>query len=346
MLIIVLNPPRQQGHAVMNTTAITTTAPRKRPARRARNAVTITAADGDALAAALAKESKSVNTRRAYKSAIDGLREFLAATAQALSDSSLAAYIATLHARGLAPASGRQVLAAVRFAARKAGVDSPVGEQSKDAMKGFARDGAGRGRGQAAALSWRQADTAAAVASTGGVRGKRDAAIIAVMSDALLRSSELRALQVGDFTTADDGTGRLTIRKSKTDQTGKGAVMFLGAPTVDRVTAWLTVAGIDGGHLFRQVRRGGHVGDGALSTNAIARIIKSRVAGTGIDAKRISGHSARIGGAVELAAAGESIASMQTAGRWSSPDMPGRYARAELASRGAVARRRYGIAGS
>jgi len=330
----------------MNSTAITTNAARKRPARRARNAVTITAADANALAAALAHESVAANTRRSYKSAVDGLRDFLAATAQPLTDKSLAAYIATMQSRGLAPASGRQVLAAVRWSARKAGIDSPIGERCRECMAAFARQGAGRGRGQAAALSWRQADTAAAVASSGGVRGKRDAAIIAVMSDALLRSSELRALQVADFTTADDGTGRLRIRKSKTDQTGKGAVMFLGAPTVDRVTAWLTVAGIDGGHLFRQVRRGGHVGGGALSTNAIARIVKSRVAGTGIDAKRISGHSARIGGAVELAAAGESIASMQTAGRWSSPDMPGRYARAELASRGAVARRRYGIAGS
>ena len=326
------------------STAISHTAnSRRRPARRGRASVTIAAARAAELADALGRESVTANTRRSYKSAIDALRAWLAETEQSLTDASLADYIATLDARGLAPASGRMVLAAVRFASRKAGVECPVAERCREVMSGFARSAAGRGRGQAAALAWRTADTAAAVASSDGPRGMRDAAIIAVMSDALLRSSELTELQVADFAVDTDGAGRLTIRKSKTDVEGKGAVMFLGAPTVERVQAWLAVAGIANGRLFRQVRKGGHVGDDGLSTNAIARIVKSRVGSTGLDANRMSGHSARIGGAVELAAAGESLAAMQVAGRWSSPDMPGRYARAELAARGAVARRRYGI---
>ena len=49
-----------------------------------------------------------------------------------------------------------------------------------------------------------------------------------------------------------------------------------------------------------------------------------------------------MGSAQSLSAAGAGVVEMQQAGRWMLPDMPGRYARAQLADRGAVARLRYG----
>ncbi len=53
-------------------------------------------------------------------------------------------------------------------------------------------------------------------------------------------------------------------------------------------------------------------------------------------------HSLRVGAAQSLAAAGAGLVEMQTAGRWESPAMPARYARGQLAARGAVARLRHG----
>ena len=84
-----------------------------------------------------------------------------------------------------------------------------------------------------------------------------------------------------------------------------------------RVRAWLEAAGIAGGPMFQRLDKAGVEG-------------------------RVSGHSLRVGGAQSLAAAGASIVEMQTAGRWQSPSMPGRYARGQLAARGAVAKLRYG----
>ena len=49
-----------------------------------------------------------------------------------------------------------------------------------------------------------------------------------VMSDAMLRVSELCALVVEDVTFEPDGSGRLIIGFSKSDQEGKGAVQYLG----------------------------------------------------------------------------------------------------------------------
>ena len=73
------------------------------------------------------------------------------------------------------------------------------------------------------------------------------------------------------------GSGRLLVGASKTDQEGRGAVLYLGALTVSRVNAWLAAAGHQDGPLFRRVRRGGRVeGDpgrrGAMSNRRGGRV--------------------------------------------------------------------------
>ena len=166
-------------------------------------------------------------------------------------------------------------------------------------------------------------------------------ALLQVMSDGLLRLSEVVALQVADIDTMPDGSGRITIARSKTDQEGKGVTLYLGASTMARVLAWQEAAGVQAGALFRAMRRGGHVQPGGMSTVAARSIIQRRAAAAGVTG-RISGHSLRVGGAESLAAAGAGLVQMQQAGRWSSPQMPAHYARGELASRGAIARLRHG----
>ncbi len=59
------------------------------------------------------------------------------------------------------------------------------------------------------------------------------------------------------------------------------------------------------GPLFRQVRRGGGI-RGRLSGDAVASIIKRRVAEIGLDPRRYSGHSLRSGLATSAASAGVS----------------------------------------
>ena len=106
-------------------------------------------------------------------------------------------------------------------------------------LKGLSRTGKGRGRGQVQCLDWRAADLAAGVAANGGrsLAGLRDAAIIQVMSDALLRVSEAAALNFVDVQRQVDGSGTVTITSSKTDQEGRGHVRYLDAPTMRRLGA-------------------------------------------------------------------------------------------------------------
>ena len=292
-----------------------------------------------ASARGLAAASLSPNTRRAYARSLERLDRWLAG--RPLDDAHLATYLAHLFDAGLSPAVAAQLVAAVKLRAKLAGDAPPPGAATARVLAGFRREGRNRGRGQVTGLRWEQADAAAALAERGSLAGLRDAAILALASDAMLRVGEIAALDIEDLAVEADGTGRLTIRYSKTDQEGEGAVAFIGAPGVRRLRAWLAAIGAETGAMFWRVRRGGHAQPERMTARAIRTVIAKRAANAGVEG-RISGHSPRVGSAQSLAAAGASVVEMQTVGRWKSPTMPGRYSRGQLAARGAVARLRYG----
>ncbi len=294
-------------------------------------------------AQALAGAALAPATVRAYRSALAALDRWLAEHGRAADDAALADYLAARHDAGAAPTSISMSVAAVKAAARLSGQPSPAGPETARVLAGIRREGRGRGRGQAKGLQWGDADAVAAVAAKEGqtkLAGLRDAALVALASDCLLRVSEVVAVQVEDIEAETDGSGRLTIRRSKTDQEGKGAVLYVGASTMRRIAAWREEADIEAGPLFLRIRRFDYIEDSAISARAARSIIKARAADAGIEG-RVSGHSLRIGAAQSLAAAGAGLVELQQAGRWDSPAMPGHYARGQLAARGAVARLRH-----
>lgn len=168
----------------------------------------------------------------------------------------------------------------------------------------------------------------------------RDLAMLRVARDLLARRSELVALTVADLqaSDADDGSGTALIRRSKTDQEGEGAVGYLSPRTMGALRAWLTAAGITRGPIFRAVNRHGQLGTRALGADDVARRFKRLAALAGLDPARVSGHSARVGMAQDLVGAGFGLPEILQAGRWKTATMVARYARAQAARHGAVAR--------
>ena len=171
-------------------------------------------------------------------------------------------------------------------------------------------------------------------------QGKRDAALIRIMSDGLLRISEVCAVQYEDIESKKDGSGILTIRHSKTDQDGKGATMFLGKPTMAVIARYREHTRICEGALFRRMWSNGRLGDSAITVNAVRDIIKARARAAGVDGY-ITGHSLRVGSAQSLAEKGATLVQLQNAGRWSDSQMPAHYTRKEQAAKGAIARLKY-----
>ncbi|MDE0332301.1 MAG: tyrosine-type recombinase/integrase [Nitrospinae bacterium] len=282
-----------------------------------------------------AQTSVSENTRRSYEAALRGFER----SGRPETDAGVAAYLGDLLGEGRTAAVAAMAVAALRF---RAGLDerlSPVGPETERALDMFRRLDTGRGYGRVAGVSWEEADRACELAeSAGDIAGLRDAAIVAVASDALLRVSEIEALDVVDINLTDQ---TLLIRRFGTDKDDAGVVQLIGEPTAARARAWLEAAALAEGALFRPLFKSGRLRKGRLTRRSIRNIIIRRARDAGVQG-RISGHSLRVGSAQSLAAAGASLVEMQLAGRWRSPVMPVRYAQEELGGGGAVARLRYG----
>ena len=317
----------------------------------------LTAQDASRVASAV-EASTAENTGEAYGAA---LRRFgrwlaersleLAALPAAEQDAAVASYAAE-RAETVAPATVALELAAIGRAARDAGVADPRGPLSRRALRGIRRQNARaeqpKGRGQVAGLRWRSVEASAVLAAAEGTcAGLRDAAILRLGSDALLRVSELAGVRVEDVQAETDGSGRLTLRTSKTDQEGRGETLFVGPPTMAAIRAWQDAAGVAEGPLFRRLGRGGkvHPSGAGLTVNAIRSILRRRAQAAGVEG-RVSGHSLRVGSAQSLVHAGADLPALMQAGRWQDSATAAGYAKAELAGRGAVARLRYGAAGA
>ena len=281
--------------------------------------------------ASLIKASIAENTQKAYQRALQGLTVWL--SGRTLSDALLANYITVLHETGKSPATIGQAVAAVKWQLRHQWQETLNFPVTQTTLAGIRRAGKDRGRGQVNGLVWQDVERVCIYAETEGTLiGLRDSAMIRLMSDCLLRISEVVAVNVGDFKAKT-----LTLRASKTDQEGVGETLYICDNTRALLKQYRERAEISRGAVFRHIRRGGHVQSDRLTTVSARRIIQKRAHAAGVEGF-ISGHSLRVGSAVSLAQAGATVVDMQVAGRWKSSQMPVHYAKAELAERGAIAR--------
>ena len=95
-------------------------------------------------------------------------------------------------------------------------------------MAGIRREGKDRGKRQVDGVEREDMLRVVTFAeSEKTTAGLRDAALIRLMSDCLLRISEAVAVNVGDLQKST-----LRIKSSKTDQEGRGEVLYVGGPTL------------------------------------------------------------------------------------------------------------------
>ena len=281
--------------------------------------------------ASLIKASIAENTLKAYQCALHALETWL--SGRTLSDALLANYITTLHEASKSPATIGQVVAAVKWQLKHQSQETINFPITQATLAGIRREGKDRGRGQVDGLIWQDVERVCVYAETEGtLAGLRDAAMIRLMSDCLLRISEVVAVNVGDLKETT-----LTVRASKSDQEGTGESLYVCDATRQVLEQYRERAGITRGAVFRHIRRGDHIQSTRLTPHAARRIIQKRAQAAGVEGF-ISGHSLRVGSAVSLAQAGATVVDMQVAGRWKSSQMPAHYAKAVLAERGAIAR--------
>ena len=225
-----------------------------------------------------------------------------------------------------APASIRRCVAAISRIHQMFGESDPgKTEPVRMAVRRLLRARGQRQR-QAAGLRSELRDRLIA-ACENDLRGKRDRALVSVGYDTLCRRSELVALLAEDVALSADGSGTVLVRRSKADQVGEGRLAYLSARSVKFLSDWLQASGITGGTLFRGVRAE-RVSERGLDGSSVSRIIKelARAAKVAPEiAAQLSGHSFRVGAALDMTESGIDLIPIMHAGGWKSPVMVGRY---------------------
>ena len=160
------------------------------------------------------------------------------------------------------------------------------------------------------------------------------------------------------------GSRQLEIAFSKTDQEGEGALAWLSADTMQRLSAWLLASQIEQGAVFRRinvltttideteqqlVRH--YIGGKGLTRQGVVAILRRRAfeainlghadvtpSDKSAAVRALSAHSFRVGLTQDLFAAGEDGIGIALALRWSSPTTALRYARELAVEHNAAAR--------
>lgn len=157
--------------------------------------------------------------------------------------------------------------------------------------------------------------------------GWRNAAMISLGYDLLTRRSELVALKTEDVSFLENGTLRILITRSKTDQDGEGRLAFSSRRSADLLRRWLEWRGDEIGPLFCPIYQDVAV-DRHLSTTTVVRVIKSAAKKADVPEEVVaefSGHSMRVGAAQDLLCRGQTTAAIMRAGGWVTAHNLARY---------------------
>jgi site-specific recombinase XerD len=160
--------------------------------------------------------------------------------------------------------------------------------------------------------------------------GIRNRALLSVGYDFLSRRSELVGLKTTDIQFTNDGALKGTIRKSKTDQYGRGRLVFGSERSAKLVRKWLRQKPKEIQPIFCAINHGRCL-DRPICERNVNDIIKRSV----IKVKRcerpsdleVSAHSLRVGAAQDLLIKGYDLAAIMRAGGWSNPSTVSRYLR-------------------
>ena len=145
-------------------------------------------------------------------------------------------------------------------------------------------------------------------------RARFDIAMIALAHDAALRCSELLALCWGDIEAPEENARHVVrIRRSKTDQTGRGAV----APISDFTAQAIARIKPDDADPHDRIFK--------ISPSTVTRRIRAAAKAAGNDPTNITSHSPRVGMAQDLAASDITLLGLMQAGRWKKAETAIRY---------------------
>ena len=151
-------------------------------------------------------------------------------------------------------------------------------------------------------------------------RGLRDQVLLRLGYETMRRQSEICGFTFEDLSEIPRRGPAIRLIKSKTDQEGASKLIPISQGLVDLILTWKVYAKIEGA-ILRSIDRPGNIGL-QLNSGSVSTILNRLVAKTSLSNHeiRFSGHSFRVGAAIDLVESGASLETIMLRGGWRSND--------------------------
>lgn len=259
-----------------------------------------------------------------------GMGEYLAVPWGALRYQHTAAIRAQLLAKTYKPATTNRILSALRGTLRAAW---QLGQMSAEDLARAVDIKNVTGQTLPAGRGLTPGEISGLLAACGAdptPAGARDAAIMAILYSCGLRRDELVNINLADY---DPTAEELRVLVAKR---GKERITPVVNGAADHLADWLAVRGNDPGALFPAITKGGRIGSGRMTAQAIYNMLAKRAAEAGI--KPFSPHDLRRSFVSDLLDAGADIATVAKLAGHSSVNTTARYDRRTEATKKAAAK--------
>ena len=158
-------------------------------------------------------------------------------------------------------------------------------------------------------------------------RGLRDQVLLRLGHETMRRRSEICSFTFDDLTEIPRRGPGIRLVKSKTDQEGASKLIPISHDLVNLILKWQAHS-IPDGAILRSVDRHGNVGP-QLRPSSVCTVLNRLLAKTSLADREMqfSGHSFRVGAAIDLVESGASLETIMLRGRWRSNDSAMSYLR-------------------
>ncbi len=148
------------------------------------------------------------------------------------------------------------------------------------------------------------------------VRGLRNQVLLRLGYETMRRRSELCAFKFEDICKGANGKPAIRLNFSKTDQFGTGKILPISQELLDLLEKWRTIISEEG-YILRSINKHGHFGRN-LHPASVSTILKALQKDLRMDSDEqpLSGHSFRVGAALDLLEQGEPLERIMLRGGW------------------------------
>mgnify|MGYP000064700521 CR=1 FL=1 len=159
------------------------------------------------------------------------------------------------------------------------------------------------------------------------VMGIRNQVLLSLGYETMRRRSELCAFKFEDICQAPNGKPAIRLNFSKTDQFGTGKILPISQELFDLLEKWRSMISSEG-YILRSINKHGYFGRN-LNPASVSTLLKGLQKNLKIDSDEqpLSGHSLRVGAALDLLEQGEPLEKIMLRGGWQTDSTAMKYLR-------------------